>query len=735
MAEFIFTPTTVRDPKNHPRRIYFSCHCDDMVHFDSIAAQIRAIEADCVIAYADPDGDEALRLGELEDFHLTVVPVTENWFQQGSHSREFARLTAAHKAILPILFSNSLEKRFNQTTDNLQFLRINDPDFTEKLQRTLQDILFDSKLLGKVRTVFTHKMFVSYCREDVEQARRLIRCIHSVESGKRIAIWYDKYLPMGKNFEDSIFAELDDSQFFAVTLTPSLLGRDNYVKTYEYPRAQTGDKQIIFFELTPVDRTELLAQLERAEEYDCISLENPQAFAAFVRRLIGENPGRTTLLSSAETDYLLALAYQNGLFVEFDHSYAAKKFKSAANARHPDAAHALANMFYRGLGISRDVEKAISWYKKEVRIVEQDFQKAVEQLRRLKKEPIAVRNSKTGQISGPNEEAFDAMQKAIDQVCSLTHDLMVCCCNNARILRDEGRINGAEQLYRIALRSLDLIDSIANVLALGEKYRSSVENELNVMLIVAKNPDADVCKATWLSCLQKYTADPKVYLNIHGLLHSAHNYGAMLLKQRRCEEARRVMLQALEAAEDATDDRALCELELVLHRDVGRSYILNESVSGEQRAANAKAALGMFESVRWLLEDAPFDLEENPYLYTLKPWSLFYTGDAYDYAGDHSNAYVSYLQALAQMCEAEKVLGDRAEAADFPLALLEFYARCLQKLARYGVTDQSPMLCAFIDQLLRHYGDREFAAEFAPIARNYLKNLGAALEVLNETED
>lgn len=740
MAEFIFTPAAVRDPKNHPRRIYFSCHSEDMLFFDVVAAKIRDIEPDCVIAYADPEGDEARRMEELEEFHLTVVPITENWFREGHHTREFARLAAAHKAILPILYDDSLEKQFNETTDNLQFLRIGDPDFTEKLRRTLRDILFDSQFLGKVRNVFTHKMFVSYCREDVEQARRLIRCVHSVESGKRISIWYDKYLPMGKNFEESIFSELDDSHFFAVTLTPSLLSRENYVKSYEYPHAQDGEKKIIFFELAPVDRKKLLEQLERADEYACISPENAKDFAAFVRRLTEENPGEPIQLNAVETDYLLGLAYQNGLFVEFDHPYAAQKFKNAANHQHADAAHALANMYYRGVGIARDMKKALSWYKKEVRIAEQAFHEAVEQLRRMKQVPFVKRHPLTGQLSGADETALAAMQEAVDAVCDTTRGLVVRGCSNARILRDEGRINGAEQMYRTVLDALDLIDSIANRLELGEKYRSGVANEMNAMLLHTREVDAEDCVNTWLACLKQYTDDPKEYMHVHGLLHSAHNYGTMLLEQQRFDEARRVMQQALDAAEDAArdpkirDDRPLCELRLLLRRDVSRVYTLEEAATEEQRAANSQKALCAFETLRRRLEEVPFALEENPYLYTMKPWTRLFDADAYAYVSDHNRAYAGYLQGLAEMFAAEKTLGDRAESAAFALPLLQFYAYALTKLSRYGTTEQTPMLRATADQLLRRYQAVEFAGENRSLAQQNLKMLERAQETLREKD-
>jgi hypothetical protein len=73
-----------------------------------------------------------------------------------------------------------------------------------------------------------------------------------------------------------------------------------------------------------MDRKKLLEQLEGADKCACISPENAKDFAAFVRRLTEENPGTPVQLDTTQTDYLLGLAYQNGLFVEFDHPYAAQ---------------------------------------------------------------------------------------------------------------------------------------------------------------------------------------------------------------------------------------------------------------------------------------------------------------------------------------------------------------------------------------------------------------------------
>ncbi len=750
MAEFIFTPDTVRDPRNHPRRIYISCHPEDMKYFDTIAEQIRQIEPDCVIAFASADGDEALRLEELVEFHLTVALVTENWFSEGAHKREFDHLVASYKPILPILFKGSLEEPFNETTDNLQFLQINDSDFSEKMRRTLQDILFDSALLDKVRSVFTHKMFIAYCREDRERVARLIRSIHGVKGGKRVAVWYDKYLPFGKNFEDSIFNELDECDIFGVTLTQNLLNRDNYVKEYEYPRALKGDKNFIFFEFDSADKNIIFDERGCPDKYCSAAFDDDTAFSNVLGNLIKKTPGKKVQLDSVETDYLLALAYQNGLFVEFDHNYAVQRFRNAANANNADAARNLGNMYYRGIGIARDVEKAIKWYEKEVSITNRLFREEGERLRKLKGMPISVLHPSSNEFE-PNKRLWNDVEPIIHRTCSLASDLYSRCVRNARILRDEGRYNGAMRLYRTILDALDWIDSFANRLELGAHFRSSVENEMNRLNLVYSDVDVDKYKKAWCECLKKYNNDPKSYINIFELVNSAHNYSKTLIyKTERLSEgrnqvlgeARKIILKVLQVLKnefdnpEIRDDRSIRELEPLLHRDVGVAYIEENPTSDEERIANGKEALQRFEIMGELLDNLPFDIEENPYLYTLKPWGLYYTGCAFEYIGKYDDANEFYMQSLEEMMKAERVLGDRKTSEEFPIIMLQFYSVCIYNLAhsKQIIEDKLELhrfsLFAIGKSLLDRYSNWKFKGVHSSESKRHLERLKNALEFL-----
>ncbi len=735
MSEFVFTPENICDPQNHPRRLYFSCHPADMVHFDIISEKIHDIEPDCVIAYSSANGNEDTHLKLLENFHLTVIFVTENWFSEGTHISEFYHLTKVNKAILPILFDSSLEKRFNQLTNNLQFLRFNDPIFLEKLHRALQDILFDKKLMDKVESVFTHKMFIAYCREDAPQVLRLIYAIRSIKGGRRVAVWYDKYLPMGKNFEDSIFSELDKSDFFAVTLTPNLLNRDNYVKKYELPHANTSGKKIIFFELESVEKAKL-DELTEDFDYKYVSLGVEKEFSLFLRDILKEKRKKSEQLESAQTEYLLALAYQNGLFVEFDHQYSAKMLKRAANANNADAAHSLANMLYYGNGISRDVKEAIVWYKKEISIAEMLFKKELENIRKVKKIKIYQYNPKTNQLD-INKNADKILELAIEGISSATDDLISRCCNNARVLVNTGKIEEAKNFYLIALRSLDLIDSTANQLYLGQKYRHKVEIEMNHILSSLHLLNIDDANRSWLSCLEKYNNGSKSYTTIHGLLSSAHSYGKMLMVNRCFDKARDVMLQALDVANALSDDKAIsnetsiCELVLILTRDIGLTYILVDPKLDGQQSADPDAALLMFDKVRLLLDSPPLNQGKNQYLCTQKPRSLLFTGDAYAIIDKHQEAFSSYLAALNQMQKLENGLGDVAMSEDFPIILLDLYSQCVQKLLAYH---KSPWLRDIVNNLIERYSKCEFNGIHQPLANESLNALRKALAFLSRED-
>lgn len=742
MAEFIFTPSSVRDPRNHPRRIYFSCHPDDMIYFETISEQIREIEKDCVIAYADTDGDIELRQKEILDFHLTVIPITERWFSEGTHVNEFTLLTTKHKAILPILLDNSFEERFNVISGNLQFLRYQDNEFNEKLRITLQNILFDSSLLERVSSVFTHKMFISYCREDAEQVTKLIDIIHSAKGGKRVSVWYDKYLPSGRNFEESIISEIDARELFAVTLTSNLLNRNNYVKDTEYPRARTfkkHEKKIVFFKMVPVDEEIFELQFKPNEEKDhFISLDDGNKYLEMIHQLLKESKSNSAISDPVEVEYLLALAYQNGIFVEFDHNYAIQKFKNAANGNIPEAAHNLANIYYYGLGVNRDIDKAIEWYKKEIKIAEECYKKETSRIEKLQKNAdftqFDTRNNQLFVRSG----ATNNIREYVKELRITTNNHLSRCNNNARLISYEGRTNDAIQIYDSALRAIDHLEQILGQNTLTVHYREIIKNEKNTLLFTNGKLKLEDAKNSWNNCLEYYNEDPSEYLVIHLLLSSAHNYGRALLKAEQFEKAKDVMFKAIEVFEVSSsireigEDRSLYELIISMNDYIGKTYFYEDNCDEDKRDSNVQNALHFFEKVERLLENMPFDINENPMLYTKKPWISFYKGRVYERSGDMLNSYKYDVKALHEMNEVEKILGESVTTQDFPIVLLQFYSHCMESISDYFIFENVPEDANSILEnaiaLLARFEENEFFGYHKEVSEHSLDLLREAID-------
>lgn len=677
MSSIIYTPATCKDPRNHPRRIYVSCHREDGACVSQISALLREVVDDCVVAYGDPAAAvEDAHWEELADFHLVVIPVTARWFADGIHQAEFAWLTRHHMAAVPLLYDGDLLEPFNRHTDNWQCLCLQDGDFADKWRRALQGLLFDSALTEEVRHAFTHQMFIGYCREDLEQTKALIRWLHSVEQGRRIAVWYDKYLPTGCNFEDSIFAELDASQIFGVTLTPQLLSRENYVETQEFPHARQQEKKIVFFEMEPVGDRPFPKGWDGAESEDRVSVGRRTDTAAYLRRLTREVAALPTKGEPTDVDYRLGLAYQHGLFVEMDHRYAVKKFEASANKGNPDAAHALADKYFYGNGIRRDVSQAVYWYRREIRLC---AERAMAIIAFLKKQPAVM--AVTG--DGETDLHCGALEYAITKVNSLAQGIVARAYTAANALRDEGYLNEAEQVYNDALAALYDFDKVVNRLSVPARYRGNVYMELTLLWLYSGNADPKKFREVWDAVLADYARFPDDVRA--AAVKIGRNYGFFLMYDDATEEGRAVLEQALEMAQaDGGQSRSIYEVTFLLYRDLGRSYLVNGEMDPEARRENATRALEYLAQYRAHLKGYPFDWEESPFLYVETAWVDLHAADAYRYAGDEDHAVQYYLQGLERIGAVEQQLADRAATKDFPVTFLQLYVHALEGLCNCG---------------------------------------------------
>ena len=72
-------------------------------------------------------------------------------------------------------------------------------------------------------------------------------------------------------------------------------------------------------------------------------------------------------------DFLMGLAYLNGIDIEQNRPLALKLIAGAAQAGLPEAMEKLAQMYQNGDGLARDYQAAAAWLKRLVQVREQIF--------------------------------------------------------------------------------------------------------------------------------------------------------------------------------------------------------------------------------------------------------------------------------------------------------------------------------------------------------------------------
>ena len=358
--------------KDKPR-VYFTCHPADMEKaFERICNDLFAA-ADCAVYYTEdmaapiPEENRETDLGRM---NLFVIPVTFRLLTQPSRAmdEDFTFAMEQHIPVLPIMLESGLESIYSRPDKfgTLQFLQPGVVDQTaisyeEKLKRYLDSVLIDDKTAERIRAAFDAYIFLSYRKKDRKYANELMRLIHANPVCRDIAIWYDEFLVPGESFSDSIEQAMEKSQLFALLVTPNLVNEDNYVRTTEYPMARAAGKDILPAEAVKTDRRVLERQYEGIPETVDVSDE-----AAFRQRLLAavERIARQENDKDPAHNYLIGLAYLEGIDVEVDRQRGAELITSAAEAGLIEAMEKLVSMYRTAEAVERDWNTAISWQKK-----------------------------------------------------------------------------------------------------------------------------------------------------------------------------------------------------------------------------------------------------------------------------------------------------------------------------------------------------------------------------------
>lgn len=99
------------------------------------------------------------------------------------------------------------------------------------------------------------KVFICYAHEDEKQRQELVKHLHSLKLQGLIAIWYDRNISPGAEWEREIEVHLSESQIILLLVSPDFISSD-YIQTYELERAmkkhEYGEAIVIPIILRPV---------------------------------------------------------------------------------------------------------------------------------------------------------------------------------------------------------------------------------------------------------------------------------------------------------------------------------------------------------------------------------------------------------------------------------------------------------------------------------------------------
>ena len=368
------------DPLGLPK-VYFLCHPDDFKQVSKTIFNDLFRAEGCAIyfredKYHDYDNWET----DVSNILIFVVAVTRRFLTDKSLARDRDMLYAVnrHCSILPILMEDDLSDLFNRRFQNMQCVRRNSGEDTErsylqKLKEFFALNTLDKKELKNVSSVFRRHIFLSYRKRDRRYALQLMRMIHNIRGYEDVAIWYDEFLIPGRNYDKLIEKKIEECDLFILLVTPNILEKKNYVMSVEYPAAVRFGKTIVPVEMEVVNPRKLQKHYKGIPK--AIS---PQSSGSLSCALI---PIKKTIQFLVDEDstiegrrlYNLGLAYLNGKDVEQDNERAISLLEQAAQLPFLPAIKKLAECCSNGIAVPRDLEKALRYIEQGVRLSEQIF--------------------------------------------------------------------------------------------------------------------------------------------------------------------------------------------------------------------------------------------------------------------------------------------------------------------------------------------------------------------------
>ncbi|MCR5120987.1 MAG: tetratricopeptide repeat protein [Ruminococcus sp.] len=400
----------LRDPeklRNKPK-IFFSCHPDDFKDtFNMICDDIFKTH-DCVI-YCRGDLNSPLPPEiDLGRMTLFVFAVTFKMLRGGNLAADSDLPLAknAKRPILPIvteqLVNKATESSFNELYSqqelfgSRQYLNKYSNDSTEisyadKLKKYLDSTLIDDKTAELIRGEFDAYIFLSYRKKDRQYANELMKLIHSEPVCRNLAIWFDEFLTPGEDFNEAILKAVQKSKLFTLLVTKNLLENNNFIMTEEYPAALKFHKSIFPAGKESADYAKLaelypkLPEIVSAADEELFKNALLDAVKDIVKHREHDDPNH---------DYLIGLAFLDGIDVEVNVGYGVELLTKAGEAGLAAAMKKLYSMYDNGSYVSVDYEKAIYWAEKLYNLYLSEYgENSRETLEALHRMAVSCRNS------------------------------------------------------------------------------------------------------------------------------------------------------------------------------------------------------------------------------------------------------------------------------------------------------------------------------------------------------
>ena len=358
-------------------RVYFCCHPDDFdKYFDKICEDIFKTHEPAIYYTADMTEplDETNIKVDLARMNLFIVPVTFRLMNEPNRAMQvdIAYAKEHNILILPFMMESGIDvvyalpKNFGER----QYIMPDNSDLTaisyeEKLRKFLDSTLISDEMAKRVRAAFDAYIFLSYRKKDRAYANELMRIIHNIPGCRDIAIWYDEFLTPGESFIENIKKAMGDSKLFALLVTPSLLEyvekdgklEPNFVMDKEYPAARDLKMDILPTEMVDTDRGELKAKYDGIPEPVRAEDEHfTDTILSVIKNIaISEND------DDPEHNFLIGLAYLDGIDVEKNVERGLELITKAAEDELPEAMEKLYLMYSEGDKIKLNYREALKW--------------------------------------------------------------------------------------------------------------------------------------------------------------------------------------------------------------------------------------------------------------------------------------------------------------------------------------------------------------------------------------